>query len=121
MAIDGHNLKIKVDTSQFNMLAKATEKAIGESMQESIDNMVFGMVDMSKKLSFNGMAIGTAKYGLASDADFGDADIGPDPQAGPFPLDMSLITTEQARELAREVVKKYIPKPRASLVEVDND
>ena len=106
MAIDGHNLTISVDPSEFDKLKDASgelSKALGASMQDTIDGMIFQVVDMSKKLRFSGLA----KHSQH-------------PVGMGIVPDMSLITTEQARELAEEVIKRYTPLPRASLVEVDN-
>ena len=113
MAIDGHGLTIKVDPSGFD---KFVAETVNKSIQESLDNMALGMIDMSKKLSFDGKAYGTAEYDPVFNKT-GEASPGPgewgyidDPQ----PLSMDNVRAEVVAKLEAE------PKPRASLVEVDN-
>ena len=110
MATEGNKLTIKVDPGQFDMLAKATEKmqyAIGENMQKAM-----------KEVTLSAMyapGMGTVEYKPEEQMNLASEIV----NFGPI-LTEDLLTTEDARELAREVIAKHIPPPRASLVEVDN-
>ena len=105
MAIDGHGLTIKVDPSGFD---KFVAETVNKSIQESLDNMALGMIDMSKKLSFDGKAHGTADFGsLAPPPEATVASYEPAPS---FSMD----------RIRQAVIETLERPPRASLVEVDN-